>query len=203
MKILYVIGLLIFSLGASDCSKKVKEDKEVWAQAGNDLTVLMDGSKLVEGCGTQLQSGLLFCRVHQRQSAESEIYLVGPPAKCNRDDSCVFFKIFFPNGEPALEKALPEDSTSVAIPWKELIKRDSFELNDRGWWPVIRTIHWIDEEDRDRKTVDEGLIYLRVLRNDYKALHESPDNEYFVWHHVYNGIDVKMTSGGRTYVGKN
>lgn len=193
MKFVFLFFLLI-----SSCTS-IKLDPSVPSSLANDLTALVDGSEL-QGCGTQLQSGLLFCRVSEGQAVTEKIYFVAPPVKCKRDDACVFIKVYFPNGEPALEVAIPKGQTEIGIPWQDIIKAESFKKDQRGFWGFKRKMYFtIDGVDHEN--IDEGLIYLRVI--SYESLHESKDNPYFVWTFESRGSVVKMTTSGRTYVGKH
>jgi hypothetical protein len=172
----------------------------------NDLTALADASEL-QGCGTQLQAGLLFCRVDEYRSTESEIRFVGPVSNCARE-ACVYIRIYFPNGSPSLEIAMPKKQNFVAVKWRDLTKSTQFTQGDRGFWPFERAVYWRDQQGREHVTRDDGLIYMRVLRQvvsgrRYDSLHESKDSRFFVYRgRGAHGEPFSLTTSGRTYVGK-
>lgn len=194
------IVLTLMLVGASKCSKAIKVDPSMHSVLANDLTALVDGHQLL-GCGTQLQSGLLFCRLSERTPTSKKITFAGPKSNCSRE-ACVFIKIFFPDGNPALERAIPKDKTEISFLWSELTHEDEFSLDDRGFWGFTRTIYWKNGDGLEGKTIDEGLIYLRILPNEYDSLHESKDSEWFSFKGTTNGASWKVTTSGRTYVSK-
>ena len=112
-------------------------------------------------------------------------------------------KLFFPNGDAAIGKSIPKNKTRKSVTWKEIFKKDSFQLSDRGYWPYSYKIYWKDRDGNERVTKSEGEIRLRVVSSKYVPLHESPENENFTWlHTTRNGEVVRMTTGGRTFVSK-
>lgn len=199
-EVLYAALIASTCLGASQCSKALRVDPSMHAALANDLTALVDGSDL-QGCGTQLQTGLLFCRVSENHPAHAKITFVGPKSNCSRE-RCVFVKIYFPTGEPALELSIPKDQTSVSVTWRELIHADHFSKEQRGFWPFLRTVYWRNADGQEGVTQDEGLIYLRVLSSGYESLHESRDNPNWAFKSTYKGLAWRMTTSGRTYVEK-
>lgn len=198
--------ILVHALGGCG-SRKFLVDPAAAASTANDLTALADASDM-EGCGPQLQAGLLFCRIEEFQSTENEIRFVGPVSNCARE-SCVFIRIYFPDGSPSLELAMLKKQNFVAVKWKDLLGgRSHFLAGDRGFWPFERAVYWRDSSGRENLTRDDGLIYMRVLRSvvgkkTYTPLHTSPNSPHFVyssrWRH---GEHFSLTTSGRTFVGK-
>jgi hypothetical protein len=197
---------MIYAL--SGCgSRQFLVDPAAAASTANDLTALADASEL-QGCGTQLQAGLLFCRIEEFQSTDSEIRFVGPISNCARE-FCVYIRIYFPNGSPSLEIAIPRKQNYVAVSWKQLLGgRSHFLVGDRGFWPFERAVYWRDREGRENITRDDGLIYMRVLRSTvggktYSPLHASQNSPHFVYSARWlHGEVFSLTTSGRTYVGK-
>lgn len=197
--VLFAIFAMIISMGASRCAPNVLLDPSISSAEANDLTALADASDL-KGCGTQLQAGLLYCRLAERTPATSKITFVGPISNCDREAACVYVKIFFPDTNPTLELKIPKDQTEVSVAWSELIKQDTFTKGQAGFWGFQRTVFYKNADGNEGKTVDEGLVYLRVLPNSYEPLHESKENPFFSFSGNHRGVIWKMTTAGRTYV---
>jgi len=130
------------------------------------------------------------------------VQIIAPPAIC-KEDSCVFYKIYFPSGTVALGGKIPRGQTTAKILWKDLIKKDHFDPNDRGFWPIQMEIHWLDKDGKDHASWAEGEIRLRILKANYTPLYTSADDSNFVWNWTQDGHIFKMTTGARGYVGKN
>lgn len=190
--------LLSFVLiGASRCSvQKVGLDAGIPALEGRDKTALVDG------CGTQLQTGMTLCRKMTGDVGDDELYLVGPAADCLSDDYCVRWKIYFPSGAPALSGAIPKGETRQAVRWQDLVKRSEYELSDGGFWGLRYWVRYVGLDGNEREAISDGEIHLIVHTKEYEPLHESREDPNFVWEWEENGVEVKMTTGARTYVEK-
>jgi hypothetical protein len=188
--------LAFLLLGASECAhlRIVPDTTPVGAQEANDATVI------IEGCGNQPVSGYTYCRVTEGGPTTGILTLIAPPALC-KEESCVFFKIFFTNGEPALGLSVPRGQMRVSIPWSDVVKRDTFLKDDRGFWPVLMETHWVDNNGLDRITFTEGEIRMRVLSKDYISLSSIQDDPNFQWTWSDDRARYKMTSAGRVWVG--
>jgi len=195
MKPFLFLAFVLLLCGASNCSSGVKKDTGMSALVAGDYTAP------IEGCGNQLVPGYTYCRVTEGDASDQLLYLVGPPSECEGDGPCVFYKVFFPTGEPTLGGAFPRGETRVGILWSDLIKRSTFEKGDRGFWPFVLTIHWIDTDGRARETKSQGEIRLRVMSKTYTPLHNVMDDSNFVWAWVENKTRIRMTTGARTWVG--
>jgi hypothetical protein len=199
-----LLGLAcLVSLGNSNCSKyTVKPDLETSALAAGDYTALVNTSA-IDGCGTQTTPGYAYCRIREGQVADATIYFLAPPAQCLPKEaaSCVHLEIYFPNGDANYSLDFPRGITRMAVKWKTLLKRDTFEKGDRGFWPFRYTINSVDPKGRAIMTVTEGEIRMRVVSKDYIALHEMPTDPNFVWQWIDSTTNqvIKMTTGGRTY----
>ena len=199
-KIIAVKHMLFFItafvvLTAAQCRVGLVPDPAMAAVEAGDKTAL------IEGCGNQLVSGYTYCRITEGDATGQSLTFVAPPTICERD-ACVFFKVFFPTGEPSYEDSVTRGETRKEIPWSMLLKRETFEKSDRGFWPFVYTIYWLDKEGNEQITISEGEIRLRVLDAGYQALHESKKNPNFVWKWKHDGVDVGMTTGARTHVGR-
>lgn len=197
MRKVLVLGVLALSLlGASNCSSTVKVDHSLSAILADDATALL------EGCGQQLNSGILYCRVKEGEVGDASIAMVGPASACEGDGPCVFYKIFSTDGEPALGGSIPRGQTRAKILWKDLLKRDNFFVGDRGFWTVNHEVHWIDPDGRARVSFSQGEILLRVYKKEYLSLHDIENDPNFAWEWSEDGVPVKLTSGLRAYVGR-
>jgi len=188
--------LLIFScLGASDCSTPAMIDKTANAASMGDATAFMSG------CGSTPIPGYVYCRKKEGAiTSVDKVTFYGPKGTCDRDN-CTFITIYFRTGEPRLSLAIPKDKTYVSATFKQLTRRDRFEKFDRGYWPVLMKTYWIDDDDDERETVQEGEIRLRVYGTGYAPLHEIRNNPNFGWGWKLNGRVFKLTTAGRAYTG--
>lgn len=196
----YPSGLLLLgislALTAAQCTKGVRLDSAMGAVDANDNTAFIDG------CGNQPIVGYTYCRISEGDASNLSISLKVPPSECASKDACVFYTIFFPNGEPSLGGSIHKGQTSQEIKWETLIKKPKFEIGDRGFWGVRVEIHYFDLDGNERISTVDGEIRLRVLKKDYLPLHNSKDDPNFVW--IWNEGDhtYRMTTGGRAYTGK-
>lgn len=181
-------------LGATTCVR-LNADPMMSALAGQDLTAM------IEGCGNQLVSGYTFCRKVEGDASKEEIYLVAPAAKCNDEKSCVEWKIFYPDGSGPVGGTFPLGQSRVAVKWKQLLNRDTFELGDGGFWGVRYIIKWIDQNGYPKQTTVDGEIRLIVHRKGYLPLNAASEDPAFVWSWQEGAVAARMTTGGRAYVG--
>lgn len=158
-----------------------------------------DTTAIIEGCGNQPIAGYTYCRRRDGSPTESVVSFIVPPVDCGLD-SCVNIKVYRPDSEIALGLNIPKGQTRLDVPWKMIVGRNQFTLGDRGFWPVIYQITYLDEKGRDKLLVVEGEIRLRVYSKDYLPLHESLDDPAFKWEFIESSTKIKMTTSGRTYV---
>lgn len=190
-KIFLVLAFLIPLIA---CARAPIKDPEIPAIKGKDFTAL------IEGCGNQLQAGLLNCRRYEGSSAEEMLYFVGPVTNCKRE-FCVEFKIYHADGNLAYGDAIPKKQFRKGVPWSKILKRPSFELGDRGFWFFTYNVFWVNSDGHEEESKSEGEIRLRVLKKDYIPLHEVVNDGAFTWDFsTRNGERVKITTGMRTYV---
>lgn len=197
MRIFFLILTLFICMGASSCSGvKLAPDNVMAAVIANDSTVV------IEGCGSQPVVGYTYCRVTEGDTADMKLRLHVPPSLC-ASKPCVNYKVFFPNGEPSLGGDVPENQSMVEIKWEDLIKKKQFGVGERGFWPILITVKWIDKDERERTSYAEGEIRLRVLRKGYIALNEINSDSNFVWSWTNNKKQIfKYTTGMRAYTGQ-
>lgn len=196
MRIILSLILFLSSFQACAMGRRVAIDPVVTS------TVLSgDDTSIVEGCGNQPFVGGTFCRQVEGDATDKSIWLIGPPAKCSKDQ-CVFFKIFDQQGNLVFGGALDKGKTRIEVPWKSLLSRDTFQMADRGLWGVRTTVFWIDKDGFDHQSDSTGTIILRVYAASYLPLNEVSTDPNYVWEWVDNGQEYKMTSSLRAYTKK-
>lgn len=198
MRALFLIAIMaVFTLGASNCSgvKMRPDTSSALAAEANDKTVI------IEGCGSQPVVGYTYCRVREGSPVDQTINFIAPPIKC-KNEPCVTFTIFFPNGQPSTDIAVPRGKTSVTVAWKDIVKRDTFEKGDRGFWPVLMTYKWIDMSGNEFTSQAEGEIRMRVLAANYVPLNETGNDPNLVWKWSSGKTRFGFSTAGRAYAGK-
>ena len=193
---LMLLGFL--TLGASQCSVKQVKDAD---QDNSKLHAFEAGEKTaaIQGCGNQPVLGYTFCYKTDGASASEEIIFIAPITSCP-NDSCARVTVFFPNQQPSIARSFPKDECCAKLQWKEILKKDHFQVSDRGFWPVLIEYDWVDENGNLHTTPVEGEIRLRVLPNNYVSLRSSEASRYFVWESDVDGHPIKYTTKGRAYI---
>lgn len=195
MRVILLTVLALLCLGASSCSTaKLMPDSAIAAMDGGDATVI------IEGCGSQPVVGYTYCRVGEGDTSLQSVRLHVPPAQCGQAP-CVTWKVFFPNGEPTLGGSVPQGQTSVEISWRDLVKKERFSIGDRGFWPILLEVHWVDRDGRERTSFAEGELRLRVMRQGYLPLHEVREDRAYSWQWASAGFVFKSTTGMRAFAG--
>lgn len=190
--------LILLCLIASCALSKTypKKDRLMSALDGKDFTAL------IEGCGHQVTSGFTYCRKSEGSTANETLTFIGPITNCNRQ-SCVEFKVYGPDGNIIFGSAIPKNQTRKSIPWNTLLNRETFEVQDRGWWLYVYHVFWIDSEGNEHLSVSEGEIRLRIVKKEYVPLSNVDTDGFQTWKWKdKNGAIVKMTTGMRTYVSR-
>ncbi len=193
----FLLSILLGCLGCS-CTTPAALDSQS-AVEGNDLTAILSG------CGQQLAgSGYLVCRQPEGKATSQEMIVVHTPPNLNCEETaCTFVKVFFPDGRPALEIAIPKGKSFSEISWKDLLGKDLFDITDRGFYAVSVTTHFL-HEGQILKTYAEGMIFMHVVKRAYMSLIESKDDENFRWiWQTPRNQSIKLTSGYRVYIGAN
>jgi hypothetical protein len=184
----------LFLLLAIACTPNIKIDSVMAAHEAGDVTVI------IEGCGHQPIVGYTYCRKQEGSAVENVFWLYAPPVTCETHP-CVFWKIFLPTGELALGGNFEQNQTKIQVSWADLLKTDKFDLGHRGFYPVVMTVKWIDNDKRERQTVVDGEIRLRVFKRGYIPLNNASADPNFAIEWVQDGRPMKVTTGGRAYVG--
>jgi len=189
--ILLIIPLLLL-LGCNN----FPVDTAMSAFDGKDVTVP------IEGCGNQPIIGFTYCRKSEGQVANDYISILGPKTNCERDEGCVYFKIFYPNGDvPAWGAWIPKDKMRAKVFWKDLLKSDVFTVGHRGYWPIKYWVYWQHPDGHEMVSETDGEIVVRVISKKYTPLHENPEDPNFAFTGVdEKGVLLRMTTGLRAYV---
>ncbi len=197
MQFLSVFLLLFLGCSCSHSSKILDPQSAIQA---NDLTAIMSG------CGQQLAgSGYLVCREAEAQSTRNEFIIVHTPPQLDcSGDACTFVRVFFADGRPTLEKAIPKGEALIKIPWYEIVNKEAFDISDRGTYSVSIRTHYKGPDGIERVTFSEGRILMFVVRKEYTSLIENEDDEafYWIWKTELNQT-LKVTTGYRVYLESN
>jgi hypothetical protein len=156
-----------------------------------------DATSVVEGCGHPPAVGIAYCRVQEGDNAGQSIFFIGPPAECDRDDACVFLKVWNSQGMLVWGGAIPKGQTRVEVAWKTLLGRDTFEVGHRGFWTWNTEVFWRDLDGKERRSVSQGDLVLRVFRRGYIPLQDVTTDAHFVWSWSEHDFRYQMTSGLR------
>jgi hypothetical protein len=193
IRLMYWICILL--LCGCSCSHFGKLDPQ--RAIGNDYTVFMSG------CGREtVVSDAILCRVIAGLTTKTEVLeFHAPPDSDCKGEHCTYVKIFFPDGRPALEKSIPKGQSTLNVPWSEMMGKESFDLTDRGLFSVTVEMHYLDPQGEERRMYMEGMIFLRVISPSYTSLELSEDDENFYWVWKEKKQTLKLTTGGRAYVG--
>ncbi len=190
--------LLFLFISVTACAQgPIKEDKEMSAIEGGDFTglILTEGV----GCANKIVPGFSYCRKTEGDASLDMIYFVGPVTNCRRS-ACVEFKVFR-NGEVVTGGEIPKKEFRKGVKWSELLKRDTFQFGDAGFWSYTYRIYWLDGQGREVVSVAMGEIRLRVLKKDYTPLHNVSGDSNFHWKFwTRERTHIKMTTGMRTFV---
>ena len=204
----YLVIIIGLSLGVQTTAWSFGKARAVQPDAVQDAILAGDATGLVEGCGNQPVVGFTYCRLVEGDAADQTISFIGPPAKCNDPDSCVFIKVFNQAGQIAWGGSIPKDQTRVYVSWRKLLGCQDppatcqFQVGNRGFWTYDHEVHWIDPDGHDRKSISQGDIVLRVYHQGYTPLDKVEADPNFVWSWVDGNFIYHMTTGLRAYVGK-
>lgn len=185
------------AMGASQCAHTVEPDiSPVFAAEAGDKTVI------IEGCGSQPVVGYTYCRMREDVATQGKITLIAPPTECP-EDSCASFIVYMPDGSPSVGYQLKRGVTRQDVLWKDLVKTDTFQKSQRGFWPVVMRWKWMSAADgKEYESYAEGEIRLRVMAANYSALNEIHDDPNFVWAWTDGKQHFRMTTAGRASVWK-
>jgi hypothetical protein len=171
----------------------VRLDNSMQANLAGDTT------GIVFGCGNQPVSGYTYCRKTEGPIGNDALYFLAPIVKC-KNEPCRTLKIFSPDSSTAYGIAFKEGSDEVLVKWTDIVKRQHFDVQDRGFWPFIIEVRFLAEDGFEHKTILEGEIRLRILRKEYVSLHSVKDDTAFFWIWESHGHLLKVSASGRTTV---
>ena len=199
MKIKSLLSIFFLAFALSSCSAAVRKIDHQTAVGAWDLT------SLLSGCGqNQIGIGYLICRLpEQTRIADVSIEIHAPPnLECDDKNSCVHFKIFYPDGRPTYAGAIPKGESYLSIPWSQLLDKEVLDLKDRGFYGVSVVIHYKGPQGITLKSYSNGYIFLHAVRREYVLLSDSGgEDENFVWKwKTKTNQLVKMTTGARVFV---
>ena len=164
------------------------------AQQAGDATVILEGDSAPP-------VGFHFIRVQQGSVARGHITMQAPPAQCRPEGaSCVSWTFIRPDGSE-FGGAVPRGQTRVQIPLVQVFDSTTAELGSRGMNSILLTVKWVDDQGRDRESRAEGVVDIRVVRNGYQSLHETPTSREYAWEWTDSGRVYRMTTGLRAYAG--
>jgi hypothetical protein len=190
-----LLGACFLMLSVDGCGR-VRPDASAYAADANDATVI------IEGCGSQPVVGYTYCRMPEGQDATAlTLTLHSPPKIKCVTEPCVSFTIFYPDGTPSL--SVPASLTGMTtLKWSELVKRGTFQVNDRGFWPVIMEWKYLDLDGVERSSIAEGEIRMRVLKRSYVPLHTATSSPEFAWNWTARGLTMGLATSGRAMAHK-
>lgn len=160
-----------------------------------------DATALAEGCGQQPSPLGMFCRLVEGEVAPKSIFLIAPPALCDRE-VCAFVKVWNNQGVLVFGDSIPKGKTRIEVPWKTLLGRETVAKDDHGTWAFNTTVYFKGTDGLERVSVAQGDIVLRVFQAGYVPLAEVQNDPAFVWTWADNGFLYRVTSGLRAFVGK-
>lgn len=190
-----IVLAALLTLGASNCTRGVRLDTAMAAVDAGDFTAI------VEGCGHQPVVGYTYCRKQEGEATNDKITFIAPPSSCLGSEPCSSLKVFYPDGSPTLGLDFPKKTGRLAIGWSDLTKKPTFDSGDRGFWPFVTTVRYLGEDGKERTSVAEGEIRLRVYRNGYLPLNEVREDQAYAWKWASGGFIYRMTTGARAYAG--
>lgn len=161
-----------------------------------------DGTGIVEGCGNQPIVGFSYCRMSEGDNTSQKISFIGPPAKCNQKDACVFIKIWNNQNQLVAGPSIPKGKTRVDLSWQDLVQSPTFQVGMRGIWTWNTVVYYLGPDGKERRSVAQGDIVLRVYKKGYVDLHTIDDDPAYVWEWTEGSNSYKMTSGLRAVVKK-
>lgn len=185
------LSTVLLVLGCSHAPRQ--QDRSVKAIEAHDAT------GLVEGCGHQPVVGYTYCRMVEGLPTQGSLVFLAPPITC-KQNTCVLLKIYSPMGQTVTAHGFAKGQTRLEVPWRAIVSRDKFEVQDRGFWPFTMLLSFTDSEGQDRSLLVEGEVRLRVHKAGYTPLNHTAVDPSFTWEFIESGTVIKMTTGGRAYV---
>lgn len=187
-----MLPLMLFCLvGCSNTP--VRLDNSMQANLAGDTT------GLVVGCGHQPVVGYTYCRRVEGPIGDDKLIFLAPITKCKKEP-CRSLKIFSPESSAVYGTFFAEKSDEISVKWTDIVKRQVFDAQDRGFWPFIIEVRFTADDGFEHKTILEGEIRLRILRKEYVSLHSVKDDTAFFWIWESHGHLLKVSASGRTTI---
>jgi hypothetical protein len=194
---LFLLGLLVMACACLKTSRIIM-DQGISAVEGGDATAI------VSGCGNAPIVGYTYCRKTEGDETIKEKIIFHAPIQnksCPKGYPCTTGKIFLPDGS-VIGIEFKENSSTAQMTWEDILKRPKFEKFDRGFYLFTLETLYVDGQGNERMIFQEGEIRLRVIGKNYIPLHEVSNDKNFTYSWKSMGYNMKLTTGGRAYVGK-
>ena len=160
-----------------------------------------DYTGLIYGCmGSQPIAGFNYCREIEGSATTRTLTFISPDPNCE-GDRCVEIKVYNQQAALVWGYSFPKGERSKTITWSVLTKKETFDIGDRGFWAYVYSMVYIGEDGREHDTITQGEIRLRVIKSSYQNLDNVKFDRNFVWKFTFNDFPIKMTTGGRTWIG--
>lgn len=191
----FVIFFLILGIGS--CAHGLRQDLAMADLGVRDSMAAGDTAVIISGCGNQPIVGYTYCRITEGLVIDKIIKVHVPPAQCRPEgQSCVRVTFRTPDGRE-LSKNVPRGTTEASFSFLELMGHTTAVVGDRGFYPVVMEVNWVDEQGRDRTSAAEGELRVRVLRSGYESLVERAGDASVAWRWSVDGFVLEMTTALR------
>lgn len=195
-----IVVCLLLGLWAQGCSSSPTsptwEDPSPFAFEAGDMTAPLEVTG--PGCSSTAAVGYGYCRKRAGEAAQDVIVLHAPIVECTLEP-CRVVRIFYPTGEPALERVFAPGKSRLEVAWRELLGSETFEVDQVGYWPVILSWRYRGPDNLEHKARADGEIRLRVYRGTYVPL-VGPSSPEVSWRWESDGRHLELTTAGRAYI---
>jgi hypothetical protein len=155
--------MLLFTLSAMGCAC-LQVDTAMAAVAGGEPTVFL------EGCGSQIQNGLLGVQIMEGASPDCELHFFAPPAKCDRE-SCAGFQFGSVNGTPGFGMGVPKGETQVSFKLSDVVGHDRpLTQADEAVYTMHAGVYFKNQDGLEELMRTKGHLHLIVLKEGYKPM---------------------------------
>jgi hypothetical protein len=196
------IFILLFSLLLSNTGCAMGRGRVATDPVTQSTVLDGDATSLIEGCGNQPIVGFTYCRMEEGSTSDQTLWFIGPPAKCDQKEACVYIKVWNNQGVLVWGGSIPKGNTRVGVSWTTLLSAPQFQVNNRGFFTFNTQVFWKDLDGKERVSTSQGDIILRVYRHGYLPLNEVVSDSNFVWTWTEGSYLYRMTSSLRAFVKK-
>lgn len=172
------------------CAPALYSDPGPYAFAASDTTALLSG------CGSKANVGYLYCRFVEGWTPQGEFVVIVPPTNCP-DIACGTVKVFAPNGAVAFEAPVQKGKTYVQVPLAKLLGPGPLLKGARGFYPVLLSWRWLDDNGLAQQSTAEGEVRVRVYGADYVPLGLGAQT---TWRWSTGGVTFAMTDKARAVI---